>query len=323
MACTVRRSLPVLALSVALAACGDDDSDSVTDAGSGTQTSSGSTSPSTTDGTASDSDSDGTTAGTMGSTTSSGTDPTDETTDGETTEGTTDETTDETTDATTVEPTDSDSDSDPTTTTTGDPPDECKVPQDELDAMTECDMEAPPDSFTPDVQWTWSDPVDRWSIVTPLVANLTDDNDDGEIDLCDIPDVVVLAYPQTSAPGFLYVLDGATGALHFKIEEPVHWGCSPALGDIDDDGLPEIIAYRAGSILAFEHDGTKKWEQPTTVAGLAHAIALADVDNDGDVEILLGNSLYDHNGALIVAVGGVSALSASVLADLDGDDDME
>ncbi|MCA9692895.1 MAG: VCBS repeat-containing protein, partial [Myxococcales bacterium] len=45
--------------------------------------------------------------------------------------------------------------------------------------------------------------------------------------------------------------------------------------------------------------------------------------NDGDVEILLGNSLYDHNGALIVAVGGVSALSASVLADLDGDGDME
>ncbi len=207
--------------------------------------------------------------------------------------------------------------------TTGEPFDECKVPEEELDAMAECDQEAPPDSFNPAVQWVWSDPTDRWSIVTPLVANLTDDNADGEIDLCDIPDVVVLAYPQTSQPGHIYVLDGETGVPHFKIEDPLHWGCSPALGDIDDDGVPEIIAYRNGALLAFEHTGEKKWEKPATVSGLAHAIALADVDNDGDVEIYLANQLFDHNGDVVATFTGASALSAGALADLDDDGDQE
>ncbi len=239
------------------------------------------------------------------------------------TEATTEDPTDGTTEATTEDPTTGEPTTEDPTTTTGEPPDECKVPEDDLDGFGECDQEAPPDSFNPSVQWTWKDPTDRWSIVTPLVANLTDDNDDGEIDLCDVPDVVVLAYPQTSQPGHLYVLDGETGAQHFKIEDDVHWGCSPALADIDDDGLPEIIAYRSDTLLAFEHDGALKWQKPANLSGLAHAIAVADVDNDGDVEILVKNQLFDHEGNLLVEVGNVGALSASVLADLDGDGDQE
>lgn len=260
-----------------------------------------------------DSESDTTTAG-----------PTESDSDATTEEPTTEATTEEpTTEATTEEPTTSESDSDSESTTTGEPIDECKVPEDDLDGFGECDQEAPPDSFNPQVQWTWSDPTDRWSIVTPLVANLTDDNDDGEIDLCDVPDVVVLAYPQTSQPGHIYVLDGETGNQHFQIAEEVHWGCSPALGDIDNDGLPEIVAYRGDALLAFEHDGTLKWERPANLSGLAHAVALADVDNDGDVEILVHNQLFDHEGNLVVSVGNSGGLSASVLADLDGDGDQE
>ena len=95
---------------------------------------------------------------------------------------------------------------------TDDPPaPSCKV-VDDMDAIGSCDAEAPPDSFEPDVQWAWPGAEGETQVVgTPVVANLTDDNQDGEIDLCDTPDVVVLAYPQTSAPGYLYILDGETG----------------------------------------------------------------------------------------------------------------
>jgi hypothetical protein len=56
--------------------------------------------------------------------------------------------------------------------------------------------------------------------ITPLVANLTDDNGDGAIDLCDIPDVVAVATNGVSDPGrHIYVLDGATGTLHFQIPD--------------------------------------------------------------------------------------------------------
>ncbi|MCB9755054.1 MAG: VCBS repeat-containing protein [Myxococcales bacterium] len=308
----------LLSLPLALGGCGDDGAGTASDTGgsSVTATTAGTTAATTAGGeTEGASETGVTTAGSEGGTTG--------TTGATTTEGAT--STDPMTSGivTTGDPSDSATDTDTEGATTGAPVDECKVPEEELDGMAECDQEAPPDSFNPAVQWTWTGEVDRWSIVTPLVANLTDDNQDGEIDLCDTPDVVVLAYPQTSAPGYLYILDGETGVPHFKIEDSVHWGCSPALGDIDDDGVPEIVAYRNGALLAFEHDGQKKWEKPASVNGLAHAIALADVDNDGDVEIFVGNELFDHNGDLVATTGFASALSAGVLADLDGDGDQE
>jgi len=63
-----------------------------------------------------------------------------------------------------------------------------------MDAIGDCKDKAPPDSFEPEGQWSWgSAQVEGGSTATPLVANLTDDNGDGAIDLCDIPDVVVVA----------------------------------------------------------------------------------------------------------------------------------
>jgi hypothetical protein len=75
----------------------------------------------------------------------------------------------------------------PDTETTG-PVDVCKVAGDG-DAGS-CRTKAPADAFTPEVQWSWTGMgADVFSGVSPLVANLTDDNGDGVIDLCDVPDV--------------------------------------------------------------------------------------------------------------------------------------
>ena len=139
------------------------------------------------------------------------------------------------------------------------------------DADVPCEEEAPPDSFDPDVQWSWTGAEKQHSVVTPLVANLTDDNDDGLIDLCDVPDVVILAnhWESPDHPGHLFVLDGATGALHFEIDFDLNFTVTPALGDLDGDGLVELVAVRneepldfhgAGRLVAFEHDGTFAWE---------------------------------------------------------------
>ena len=102
---------------------------------------------------------------------------------------------------------------------------QCKPGDDSGDAPPPCGNRAEPDSFAPEVQWTWGGMDDEVeSTIIPLVANLTDDNQDGEIDLCDVPDVVVVAtnrlFPWEPGSTHLYVLDGATGNLHFRIE----WG---------------------------------------------------------------------------------------------------
>jgi outer membrane protein assembly factor BamB len=203
---------------------------------------------------------------------------------------------------------------------------------DDMDATQPCVDKAPPDSFSPEVQWSWlgeAGEIQAFSI--PLVANLTDDNLDGEIDLCDVPDIVVEVFATYGAwGGSLYVLDGATGAVHWKAPVTVDTTVTPALGDIDGDGLVEIVALAAGlpNLVAFEHDGTMKWTSNAPWTGYSFgAIGMADLDNSGDVEIYAGNVIFDHTGALVVTLGdeaGVGGFgSATAAADLDGDGDLE
>jgi hypothetical protein len=207
----------------------------------------------------------------------------------------------------------------------------CEV-VDDMDAVGDCSDEAPNDAFEPVTQWDFLGPAGfDQSIVTPLVVNMTDDNNDGAIDLCDIPDVIVVAGPwmfSDTPPARIYVLDGETGVPHFSIDdEAVQWGGTPAVGDIDGDGLPEIVTSRPNGpapLVAFEHDGTLKWESAAMWTGAqSSAVALADVDADGDVEIVAGHNLFDHDGNLLWSQPGDPTYSASAAVDLDGDDQME
>ncbi|MBK7830673.1 VCBS repeat-containing protein [Nannocystis sp.] len=199
----------------------------------------------------------------------------------------------------------------------------CKV-VDDMDAVGDCTDKAPPDAFEPEPQWSFMGPPGFENcIVMPLVANFTDDNDDGEIDLCDVPDVVVVAGPDQGSdtpPSRLYLLDGLTGVEHGYAAELVQFGGTPALGDIDADGLPEIVALSADAhLVAFEHDLTLKWKSAATVPGAqSSAVGLADVDQDGDVEIFVSNQLFDHMGAELWAKGPASIYSATMAADIDG-----
>ncbi len=202
----------------------------------------------------------------------------------------------------------------------------------------DCTEEAPPNSFEADIQWTWEAPDERESAVAPLVGNFTDDNGDGKIGPCDIPDLVVVATSNfaASTPGHIYVLDGGTGALHFKTSDMVDPTVTPAIADIDGDGLLEIVTTVSGGIttddlIVFEHDGTKKFVGPapydTYGDAIYAAIALADLDNDGDVEIIIAGNVYDHTGKILwtaaAFVPSGTFPSATAAADLDGDGDLE
>jgi hypothetical protein len=210
--------------------------------------------------------------------------------------------------------------------------DVCKV-NDSGDGMSPCRMQAPPDSFEPMLEWSWTGGGGySHSIVTPLVANLTDDNQDGEIDLCDIPDVVVVVNTSSCAPANIYVLDGATGSQHYMISGPFARASTPAIGDIDNDGLPEIVVQNGGGscsgtgLAVYEHDGSLKWQNSYGLSG-EHAIALADLDNSGDVEIMINRSVVDHTGQLVFAAsdnaGDSFHWTTTTAADLDDDGDLE
>lgn len=112
---------------------------------------------------------------------------------------------------------------------------------------------------------------------------------------------------------------------------------SPAIGDIDSDGLPEIIhptdsGYNADRGLHVRNgDGSEvsgwpvlddDWEEFSTPA-------IADVDNNDDLEIIIsyGSEMYIfHNNGTVVTGwpkdGSISGVGP-VLADTDGDGDLE
>jgi hypothetical protein len=206
------------------------------------------------------------------------------------------------------------------------PVDVCKV-QDDSNGIGMCDDKAPPNSFEPELQWAWTGPDgDTFSIVSPLVGNLSDDNGDGAIDLCDVPDVVVVASPSSGFPGssgHIYLLNGSTGAQQLKIPTAVDATVTPALGDLDHDGIPEIVTVDpAGALYVFSHTGAVKVGPAGMWAGdhYSGAIALADLDHDGSVEIVGGNTVWNSSGTVKwTAPGAQASWNATTIADLDND----
>jgi hypothetical protein len=213
-------------------------------------------------------------------------------------------------------------------------------PRDEFEGIPPCEQQAPPDAFEPVQKWAWSgEGVDTDSYVTPLVANLTDDTAEGRVDVCDVPDIVVIAAPPLPdnpalgvMPGHVYVLNGLDGAVHVAMAEPVSPMFTPALGDLDGDGTIEIVAVRdetvdpgefVGRLVALAPDGSLLWEgEQSFSAADRGAVALADLDADGHGEIMVAGQVADDRGRERFSVADIVD-EIPFAADLDGDGDGE
>ena len=226
----------------------------------------------------------------------------------------------------------------------------CKVSETDDNAGPESPDKAPPAAFAPVEQWPGPAPppaptaMASGSITTPLVGNFTDDNADGAVDLCDVPDVVVTAIDdmqfdgvKVTSSGSMYLLSGDTGAQILKFSASIDPNINPAFGDIDGDGLPEVVAADpTGHLVAFENDGSLKWTGALggwteTMNSYCTAISLYDLEGDGNVEILAAFEVFDAAGQRLWGVPGNGASWAiadywcptSTAADLDGDGKLE
>jgi hypothetical protein len=223
----------------------------------------------------------------------------------------------------------------------GGPTSACKVADEDMDAIPYCTVVAPPDSFDPVVQWQWTGPsqvygAGSWTI--PLVGNFTDDNGDGAIDLCDTPDVIVnTVVTHNPSSGVLYMLAGDTGKEEFVFPGKVDPSVTAAFGDLDGDGLPEIVAvsWPDGQIVIYGHDGTLKQTgdvlqaTATSFSGCT-AIAIYDLEGDGSPEIIAGFEVFDAKGKRLWGVPDGEMMFAyqyncptATAADLDGDGKLE
>lgn len=213
---------------------------------------------------------------------------------------------------------------------------------------SECEYHPPIGEFTPVIGCRWV-PVSGEIAgsseceMTPVVANLTDDNDDGATDLLDIPDIVFVSYDKDrdgccTNRGVVRVVSGAcnedgTMNTHATLGRGDPWiGASSgiALGNLHphdslDEGPAEIVATSmGGGTVAWTRtvdDGSEweiLWRNPTYLRaahtpGAGAQPHIADLDLDGAAEVIIGNVVLNGlTGELIwdgrVTVGPTSGI---------------
>ena len=164
----------------------------------------------------------------------------------------------------------------------------------------------------------------RGVVTTPMVGNLTDDNFDGFVDDRDVPEVVFVTFGSNE----LVVLSGDTGLERWRRPNMVG-EAGTAIADVDGVGDNEIIAVgRTTGVMqamAFEADGTVAWSTPlhwrTPIYSM---IAVADLDGDGDAEVVVDHTVLDGTtGDVIVRLDVYQVqdvpLRTPVVGDVDQD----
>ncbi|WP_257448016.1 FG-GAP-like repeat-containing protein [Archangium lipolyticum] len=196
--------------------------------------------------------------------------------------------------------------------------------------------------FEPELQWAWTGsgvlPESRQVMMTPVVVDV---DRDGSPDIVfstfdgELYNALAQAGGNPNVNGVLRAISGRDGHELWAAGGPEHRvkpSASIAAGDIDGDGAVEIcgIPENGRGIICFENDGAFKFRSAPDAYDYNEwgGPSLADLEGDGTVEILDGNRVYTHTGALkwVGSEGMDGALATgpvSFAADIDQDGKQE
>ncbi len=198
----------------------------------------------------------------------------------------------------------------------------------------ECQVEGDPvGSFTPVVEWK----KEAWAVqagsnqvmMMPAVGSLNDDDGDGDADENDIPDVVVVTYGSEDVIRVVSGDGSGTELLNIR-NSGVQGQGGVALGDIDNDGWTDIVApTNQRTLVAYDHNGTRMWTSgnlSSAMYGTSDNPAIADLDGDGNPEIICGAAIVSNTGATLGTgragignVAGNNVGTTSFAYDIDND----
>ncbi len=209
-----------------------------------------------------------------------------------------------------------------------------------------CYYKPPIGKFSPVALWEWKQskilPTFENVMMTPLVVALQDTNGNKKIDPEDVPSVIFMSYVSGGShaeEGVVRALRGDNGKEIFTISDRryrVNGLGTLAVGDIDNDGFPEIIApryggrnVRTGGLFAFTHTGKLKWvahDKNNRLVPLSvgwGGASIADLNGDGKVEVILGNTVIRGSDGLVLCRGKNYTRPLSAVADINSDGKLE
>jgi hypothetical protein len=183
--------------------------------------------------------------------------------------------------------------------------------------------------FTPVRKFAWggqtSAPFSTDIMMTPIVISLDDDDCDGKITSRDIPEIVFSTFTGGAygSPGVLHAISVVEGVVVDKWSMPeVHPTKHLAGGNVD--GLPgnEVIGCtHAGELRAWNGaDGSVLW---TSAPMTCFMPQIADLDHDGDVEIVVEAGIVDGATGALEAPFSAPLASSFVISDADDDGDLD
>jgi hypothetical protein len=188
-------------------------------------------------------------------------------------------------------------------------------------------------------------PMSSQVSMTPLVANLDDDNGDGKINELDFPEIIFMTYcgVDVASNGAVRAIHGGgpnKGKDYFATLGTTYWhegddiamayACAsgtanttaiPAVGDLDGDGVPEIVVpNETAGLTILDNRGEIIAESPANqwTGYVNPAVTIANIDTQGMAELLVGRHVFtlgkDANGKLII----VDRFSGNLMQGLQG-----
>jgi hypothetical protein len=187
-----------------------------------------------------------------------------------------------------------------------------------------CELRPEAVTFEPTVEWHWEgwSQDDRYRQVqsTPAIA---------DVDADGFPEVVTVAY-RSSGNNMLVVLNGEDGSENLMIPDStynVRWGTGAAVGNMDADPELEIVFMTSNrTLVVIEHDGAEKWTADVSGGGKQGYPALANLDADPAVEVVIGGKWFDNDGTPMQDKGWLGCNGEwciTAAADFNDDDQLD
>lgn len=176
-----------------------------------------------------------------------------------------------------------------------------------------------------ELAYKWTAAAGAMTLATVAIGNLTDDNGNGKIDDDDTPDVVHAPYS-----GYIAAYSGDDGSTLWSVSSSNIEQSTPAIGDLDGDGFPEVfVGGLYGSMAVHGEDGSTYWTGPgaDSIKMYCGGVGMADLDADGDAEVYIGREILEgQTGSVLgkgsygnaTSIAGEAPNSTAADIDLDG-----